>query len=51
MLPCLPDRSPTWQVCGWVGSHRGFSPRMYGSWWALVVVQFPSEDTGWSWMW
>ncbi len=28
ILPCLPARSPTWQVCGMVGSQGGISPRM-----------------------
>ena len=27
ILPCLPARSPTWQVSGWVASQGGFSPR------------------------
>lgn len=46
MLPCLPARSPVWQVSGWVGSHGGISPRMYGSWWARVAVQLPFDGTG-----
>jgi len=28
ILPCLPAKSPTWHVCGMVGSQGGFSPRM-----------------------
>ena len=28
MLPCLPDRSPTWQVCGKAPSQAGISPRI-----------------------
>lgn len=51
MLPCLPARSPTWQVAGIVALQGGFSPRLYGSWWARVAVQLPSAGTGWSWMW
>ena len=31
IFPCLPERSPTWQVCGRVGSQAGLSPRMKGS--------------------
>lgn len=46
MLPCLPDRSPTWHVSGWVGSQGGISPRMNGSRWPRVAVQLPSAGTG-----
>lgn len=28
IFPCLPERSPTWQFAGSLGSHGGFSPRM-----------------------
>lgn len=28
ILPCLPERSPTWQFAGSLLSHGGFSPRM-----------------------
>lgn len=28
ILPCLPAKSPTWHVCGMVGSQGGTSPRM-----------------------
>jgi hypothetical protein len=27
-FPCLPERSPTWQVCGALASQRGISPRL-----------------------
>ena len=51
MLPCLPAKSPTWHVAGWLGSQGGISPRMYGSKCAKVAVQLPFAGTGWSWMW
>lgn len=51
MLPCLPERSPTWQVAGRAASQAGVSPRWKGSRCARVAVQLPSEGTGWSWMW
>jgi len=51
MLPCLPLRSPVWQVFCWVESQRGVSPRLYGSRWAPVAVQLPSAGTGFAWMW
>ena len=46
MLPCLPDKSPTWQVSGCVGSQGGISPRIKGSRWPKVAVQLPSAGTG-----
>ncbi len=48
MLPCLPERSPTWHVSGRVLSQGGTSPRMNGSRWARVPVQLPLDGTGWS---
>ena len=50
-LPCLPARSPTWQVAGRVESQEGVSVRLRGSRWGPVDVQFPSAGTGFSWMW
>lgn len=50
-LPCLPPRSPTWQVSGREASQGVTSPLMKGSRWASVELQLPSDATGSTWMW
>lgn len=51
ILPCFPDRSPTWHVCGRSWSQAGVSPRMKGSRWPRVSVQLPSSGTALTWIW
>jgi hypothetical protein len=46
ILPCFPERSPTWHVSGRSDVQGTVSPRMYGSRCANVEVQLPSDGTG-----
>jgi hypothetical protein len=50
IFPYLPERSPTWQVCGRVGSQGVESPRWNGSRWDEALRQFPVELTCATWI-